>query len=109
MGAIVLKSLLVTLLVELTAALLVGLRQRDSLLTVALMNAATNPPLVFAVTLARKFWQPTSAGLLFGGLELFAWAAEAFLLSCVLGLGLRRAVVCSAALNGASLVVGMLL
>ena len=109
MSAILLKSLLLTLLVELTAALLAGLRQRDSLLAVMLMNLVTNPPLVFAVTLARKFWIPARAGLLLGGLELLAWAIEAFLLCRVLRLGPGRAMVLSGVLNGASLLVGMLL
>ena len=106
---ILLKSLALTLAAELTAALILGLRRRDEAQTVVLMNLATNPPAVFFITLARKFWPPGPALALFIGLELLVWLAEMALLAAGTGLPRGRAALYSLVLNGVSCALGLLL
>ena len=106
---ILLKSLALTLAAELPAAAALGLRKREDLRVVTLMNLATNPPAVFCITLARKFWPPGPAAVLFWGIEALVWLAEAALLHAGAGLNRKRAAVCSLVLNGASCALGILL
>ena len=68
-------SLLLTLAIEGCAALAAGKRGR-ALVSVALANLLTNPPVVLAVLLWRNAGLP-GEGFLTAGLELLAVAAEA--------------------------------
>lgn len=104
---ILLKSLALTLAAELAAGALLGLRSPAELRTVALMNVATNPPAVFFLTLARKFWPPGPAAALFAGLEVLVWLAETGLLRVGADLTWKRAAGCSLILNGVSCALGI--
>ena len=109
MISILLRSLALTLAAELCAALVLGLRSREGLRTVALMNLATNPPAVFCITLARKFWAPGPALALFLGLEVLVWLSETVLLQIGAGISRKRAAVSSLALNGLSYALGIVI
>lgn len=100
-------SFALTLLTELPLAVLLGLRGREKLRTVLLMNLATNPPTVFFLTLARKFWSPTLSAVLFLVLELLVWLAETGLLRIGAGLNLKHAALYSLLLNAASCLLGV--
>ena len=104
---ILFRSLALTLLTELPLAAGIGLRDRRRLETVLLMNLATNPPAVFFLTLARKFWTPDAAVILFFVLELLVWLAETALLRIGAGLAMKRAILCSLALNAVSCLLGV--
>ncbi len=104
---IIFCSRALTLLTELPLAALVGLRDRERLRVVLLMNLATNPPTVFFITLARKFWPPAPAAVLFSVLELLACLAESGLLRIGTGLPLKQAALCSLVLNAASCLLGI--
>ena len=106
---ILLKSLALTLIVELAAGAALGLRTSADLRVVALMNLATNPPAVFCITLARKLCPPGPATALFWGIEVLVWLAETALLHRGAGLKWNRAAVCSLVLNGVSCVLGCML
>lgn len=99
-------SLLLTLLIETAVALLVGLRGRD-LLLVALMNAVTNPAVVYLyLLLSAKTALPRWAILL--PLELAAVAVEWRLLDRF-ATGVRRPLACALLLNACSFVSGELI
>ncbi len=104
---ILIRSLLLTLGSEIPLGALLGLRGGE-LRTVLLMNLATNPPVVFCLTLARKFWPPGPALVLFLMLECLVWAAESLLLRLGADLEARRAAWISLLLNSASCVLGVL-
>ena len=104
---ILLRSLVLTLLAELSIAAALGLRDREKLGTVLLMNLATNPPAVFAITLARKFWPPGPAFAVFLVLEVLVFLAETALLRIGAGLTRKRAVLCSLVFNIASCLLGV--
>ena len=104
---ILFRSLALTLLAELPLAAILGLRDRRKLETVFLMNLATNPPTVFFLTLARKFWSPVPALALFCILECLVWLIETGLLRIGAGLSVKRAAFCSLLLNAASCVLGI--
>ena len=106
---ILLRSLALTLAAELSAGAALGLRRREDLRVILLMNLATNPPAVFCVALARKFWPPGPALALFAGLEVLVWLAEAALLHTGAGLERDRAVLCSLVLNALSCALGVLI
>lgn len=108
MISILLRSLLLTLAAELPLGALLSLRDRSGLRTVLLMNLATNPPAVFCLTLARKFWAAGPALAMFVVLECLVWAAETLLLRLGTGLEPRRAAMLSLVLNGASCALGVL-
>ena len=105
---ILLRSLALTLGAELALAALLGPRRRKVLETVLLMNLATNPPAVYCVTLARKFWPPGPALAVFLALEVLVWLAEAGLLRVGADYVWKRALGYSLALNGASCALGIL-
>ena len=107
MISILFCSFVLTLLMELPLAVLLGLRGREKLRTVLLMNLATNPPTAFFLTLARKFWSPTLSAVLFLVLELLVWLAESGLLRIGAGLSLKRAALFSLLLNTASCLFGV--
>lgn len=109
MISILIRSLAVTLAVELALGAALGLRGKNALTTVFLMNFMTNPPVVYLVTLTRKLWMPQAAFAVLLGLELLVWLGEAGVLHRRLGLPGKRAAVLSAVLNGASYFVGCLL
>ena len=104
---ILFRSLALTILTELPLAAGIGLRDRRKLETVLLMNLATNPPAVFSLTLARKFWTPDAAVILFFVLELLVWLAETGLLRAGAGLTLKRAALCSLVFNSVSCLIGI--
>ena len=104
---ILFRSLVLTLLTELPLAAVLGLRERKTLETVLLINLATNPPAVFVLTLARKFWPPAPASALFFLLEFLVWLAETGLLRVGAGLPVKRAALCSLLLNAASYLLGI--
>ena len=105
---ILVRSLLLTLAAELPLGALLGLRGCGGLRTVLLMNLATNPPVVFCLALARKFWAPGPALALFLGLECLVWAGESVLLRLGTGLAPKRAAAISLILNSASCILGVL-
>ena len=104
---ILLRSLALTLLAELSLAAILGLRDRRKLETVLLMNLATNPPAVFLLTLARKFLPASQAFSLYLLLEILVCLAEAGLLRAGAGLSLKRAAACSVVLNAVSCLLGI--
>jgi|GEM_PF-3830819 len=106
---ILLRSLALTLGTELPLAAALGLRSRETLRVAALMNVATNPPAVFCITLARKFWPPGPALAVFLALEVLVWLAEAGLLRVGADYVWKRALGYSLALNSASCALGILL
>ncbi len=106
---ILIRSLALTLAAELPAGACLGLRRWDEVRTVLLMNLATNPPAVFAVTLARKFWSPGPAAAFFLAAEVLVWLAESGLLRLGADLPLRRAMWVALVLNGVSCALGQLL
>lgn len=108
MTGILLRSLAVTLAVETLSALLLGLRRRDELIVVWLMNLVTNPPVVFAITLCRKLW-PVYAPPVTALCELLAVAAEYALLRRCTAVSRRRAAVAAIVLNLLSFAAGMVL
>lgn len=108
MTGILLRSLAVTLAVETLAAALLGLRRRDELAVVWLMNLVTNPPVVFAITLCRKLW-PVYAPPVAVVCELLAVAAEYVLLRRCTALSRRRAVAAAIVLNLSSYAAGSIL
>lgn len=109
MIAILVRSLAVTLAVELSLGAALGLRKKEGLLTVFLMNLMTNPPVVYGIALARKFWAPGAAAALFVVLELLVLLGESGVLCRRLGLSWKGAAVYGAVLNGASCLAGYLL
>ena len=64
-------------------------------------------PAVYSLTLARKFWDPVPAAVLFIVLELLAWLAETALLRIGAGLAMKGAILCSLALNAVSCLLGV--
>lgn len=99
-------SLALTLLIETAAALLLGLRRRDVLLVV-LMNAITNPAVVYLyLLLSAATALPRWALLL--PLELAAVAGEWLLLKRFAS-GVRRPLLTALLLNACSFGVGELL
>ena len=106
---ILVHSLALTLAAELAGAALTGPRTRPMFQTVLLMNLATNPPAVFCITLARKFWPPGPALAVFLALEVLVWLAEAGLLRVGADYVWKRALGYSLALNSASCALGILL
>lgn len=105
---ILFRSLALTLLSELPLAAVLGMRDRRKLETVLLMNLATNPPMVFSLTLSRKFWSAVPAAVLFFALEIVVCLAETMLLRLGTGLAWKRTALCSLTLNAASCLLGIM-
>lgn len=103
---ILLISLFATLLVEVPVGAVLGLRRRGEVAVAVLMNVVTNPPVVFAITLCRKFWPALAFPVVFA-CELLAVLCEYALLRHCLGLDRKRAALISAALNSCSLCLGL--
>lgn len=73
------RSLLLTLAVELGIAWLIGVRKRKDLALVALVNVLTNPPLVLILDLVYVFDRDHLHWYLIAALELAAVCIEALL------------------------------
>jgi hypothetical protein len=89
-----------------------GLRTRQALLVVGMINVLTNPALNYALIVAAKL---APAGhelrvvvLVLAAGEVIVWLAEWRLLLWTLGGGQRRMLMLSGAMNAASLAVGLL-
>lgn len=72
-------SLALTLLLELAAAAILGLRRPRDLCLVALVNILTNPLVVLTLNLTWFFTQTSPGWLLTAGLEITAFLAEGLL------------------------------
>ncbi len=94
-------SLLLTLVFEILAARLMGVRHKRDLVTVGLINCATNPPLVFLLSLIPFFGIYGIAQKLLLVLELLVTGIEGFVYRLC---ALKRPFLLSLVLNIASYV-----
>lgn len=101
-------SLGLTLILELGAAVLLGIRSRRDLLAVGLINVVTNPLVVLVFNLFFYFGH-TAPWYWVAGLELAAVLAEGFLFSLCLSYKRIHPFLLSLILNGISYFGGLLL
>ena len=104
-----LLSLALTLILELAAALLLGIRHRRDLAVVALVNVVTNPLVVLTLNLFLFTAQSAPPWYLTAGLELAAWLAEAFFYRTCLSRKPLDPFLLSLILNSISYLGGLLL
>ncbi len=102
-------SLGATLLLELTAALLLGIRKPRALLLVGLVNALTNPVVVTASSLAVMLTHRAPPWYLVAVLEVSAVAVEGLLYRNRLEYGRIHPLLLSLILNTVSFTGGLLL
>lgn len=100
-------SLGLTLLLELPGAWLLGIRKKQDLLLVALVNIVTNPTVVLILNLVRL--QTLPPWYLIAALELAAVAIEGFIYHKGLSRKGRNPFLLSVILNGISYFGGLLL
>ncbi len=103
------EALLLTLAVELAIAWLLGLRGRDQLLSIALINLVTNPLLNYLLLVNGHFHVFTQAKLLTVCLEAGVVLAEWSLLVWALRLRSARMLALSLAMNASSYFAGLLI
>ena len=101
-------SFLVTVVMELAAALLLGLRDRRSLLVVFLVNVVTNPVVVFLLNVDFLYGLPVGRVPLTAFLEVSAVVVEALLYRLALK-GERNPFFLALILNFASYGAGILI
>ena len=102
-------SLLLTLALELPAALLFGLRKKEELLLVGLVNVITNPLVVLALNLFALFAGIAPPWFLILPLEVFAILTEGLIYRRGLSKCPVHPLVFSLILNGISYTGGLLL
>ena len=102
-------SLGVTLLLELAAAFLLGIRTPRDLLLVGLVNVVTNPPVVLTLNLVALFSGSPPQWYLIAALELAAWLIEACLYRARFSNTRWNPFLLSLLLNGISYFGGLLL
>lgn len=102
-------SLALTLLLELSAAAVFGLRRPKALLLVALVNILTNPIVVLTLNLSLFFTGESPSWLLMAGLEIAAFLTEGFLYRNRLTWKYRDPFLLSLILNTISFFGGLLL
>jgi len=102
-------SLGLTLLIEIPAALILGLRRKEDILLVGLVNILTNPIIVLILNLFFVFTASPPPWFLILPLEVFAVLTEGFIYQK--GLSCRRIhpFLLSLILNGISYFGGLLL
>lgn len=98
-------SFLLTVAVECTAAFLLGLRDKRSLLMVFLANVITNPVVVYTMSLLHLYGVGAERQILLL-LEIAAVGVEALIYVRAFGHG-RKALSLSLLLNAASFAVGL--
>ncbi len=105
-GSVFLLLLILTCVVELAAAWIVGVRDRRGEKAVIWVNVLTNPAVVWILVVAGGL-PGTLYWTLMGVLEVLVVAVEWRPLRWAVGLGSRRAALTSAAMNASSFAVGL--
>jgi len=107
-GSVFLLLLVLTVVVELAAAWMVGVRDRRAQKAVIWVNVLTNPAVVWILVVAGALPGPLYWTLM-GVLEILVVVLEWRLLRWAVGLGSRRAAVSSVAMNASSFAVGLVI
>lgn len=102
-------SLGLTISTELVLGWILGIRSRKGLELVALVNVVTNPAVVFISQLCRALAEPRIYRAVYCGLELLAFLIEGRYYCVYLRRRGINGYLLSAVLNGASVLVGLLI
>lgn len=105
----IVRCLVLTLLFELSAAAVCGVRNKKDLLNVGLANVMTNPPLVVSVFLINYFFGLKARLIAVIILEISAFASEGFVYSKTLSYKKLNPWVLSLILNGFSYLSGLVI
>lgn len=100
---------MLTVILETAAARLLGLKTKNDLLTVVLVNVMTNPIVVCFSFLSGFFFGNTVRGYAEAGLEAFAFISEALVYRKILTIKKINPFLLSLILNGVSYGVGLVL
>lgn len=102
-------SLGLTLVLELSGALALGMRRKEDLLLVGLVNVLTNPLVVLICNLVLLFSGAPAPWFLMAALEISAVVAEGWIYRRGLSFQRIRPFILSVILNGISYMGGLLL
>lgn len=100
---------MLTLIAELSGALLLGIRDKKDLLLIAIVNIVTNPPLVLILNIVYIYYREYFNVIWVVALELLAWWGEGIIYKQYLQFRSKNPFALSLLLNGLSYFGGLIL